>query len=87
MLLTNFDKEFHKIENNGFFIAALTKMTELNIVKLPHHEQEKLCETRPAYRQGRKLTAVKVARRISILCKQNLTNFFQTIKKILTIKI
>ncbi|CAH0389391.1 unnamed protein product [Bemisia tabaci] len=27
---------------------------------LPHHEQRSLCTTRPPYRQGRKLTAVKV---------------------------
>lgn len=25
-----------------------------------HHVQQELCETRPRYRQGRKLTAVKV---------------------------
>ncbi|XP_037089535.1 RNA-binding protein 48-like [Pollicipes pollicipes] len=30
------------------------------IVKLPHHDQEPLCETRAKYRQGKKLTAVKV---------------------------
>ncbi|XP_015517529.1 RNA-binding protein 48 isoform X1 [Neodiprion pinetum] len=30
------------------------------IVKLAHHEQQELCVTRPTYRQGRKLTAVKV---------------------------
>uniref|UniRef100_A0A2A4K6K3 RNA-binding protein 48 n=1 Tax=Heliothis virescens TaxID=7102 RepID=A0A2A4K6K3_HELVI len=29
-------------------------------VLLPHHEQQALCETRLPYRQGRKLTAVKV---------------------------
>ncbi|XP_034255573.1 uncharacterized protein LOC117653789 isoform X2 [Thrips palmi] len=28
--------------------------------RLPHHEQLNLCTTRPAYRQGRQLTAVKV---------------------------
>ncbi|XP_059469093.1 RNA-binding protein 48 [Neocloeon triangulifer] len=28
--------------------------------QLPHHIQQELCTTRPAYRQGRKLTAVKV---------------------------
>ncbi|GLV48657.1 uncharacterized protein CBL_06050 [Carabus blaptoides fortunei] len=27
---------------------------------LPHHVQQELCTTRPLYRQGRKLTAVKV---------------------------
>ena len=37
----------------------------LNIVKLPHHEEEPLCETRAKYRQGKKLTAVKV-------CKQSM---------------
>ena len=31
------------------------------VKKLPHHEQEELCRTRPPYRQGKKLTAVKVA--------------------------
>ncbi|KAJ1524926.1 hypothetical protein ONE63_009784 [Megalurothrips usitatus] len=30
------------------------------VKKLPHHEQESLCTTRAAYRQGRQLTAVKV---------------------------
>lgn len=30
------------------------------ITRLPHHIQQKLCRTRPAYRQGKKLTAVKV---------------------------
>lgn len=33
---------------------------EKSIVKLPHHEQYKLCHKRPTYRQGRKFTAVKV---------------------------
>lgn len=33
---------------------------EKSIVKLPHHEQQKLCHKRPVYRQGRKFTAVKV---------------------------
>ncbi|XP_043215557.1 RNA-binding protein 48-like isoform X2 [Amphibalanus amphitrite] len=32
----------------------------VKIVKLPHHEEEPLCETRAKYRQGKKLTAVKV---------------------------
>ncbi|CAK9801193.1 RNA-binding protein 48 [Anthophora quadrimaculata] len=30
------------------------------ITKLPHHMQQKLCHTRPPYRQGKKLTSVKV---------------------------
>lgn len=30
------------------------------IAKRPHHERDQLCTTRPAYRQGKKLTAVKV---------------------------
>ncbi|KZC07730.1 PREDICTED: RNA-binding protein 48 [Dufourea novaeangliae] len=30
------------------------------ITKLPHHLQQKLCHTRPPYRQGKKLTSVKV---------------------------
>ncbi|CAD1474814.1 unnamed protein product [Heterotrigona itama] len=30
------------------------------IIKLPHHLQQKLCHTRPLYRQGKKLTSVKV---------------------------
>ncbi|XP_054271010.1 RNA-binding protein 48 [Macrosteles quadrilineatus] len=33
---------------------------DINIPKLNHHEQQELCSTRPSYRQGRKLTAVKV---------------------------
>lgn len=32
-----------------------------DITKLPHHIQQKLCHTRPLYRQGKKLTSVKVA--------------------------
>lgn len=43
-------------------------MTEKNTIeKLPHHEQQELCRTRIPYRQGKKLTAVKVAWRIRIL--------------------
>ncbi|XP_066588468.1 RNA-binding protein 48 [Prorops nasuta] len=30
------------------------------IIKLPHHEQSDLCHTRSLYRQGKKLTAIKV---------------------------
>ncbi|OAD52901.1 RNA-binding protein 48 [Eufriesea mexicana] len=30
------------------------------ITKLPHHVQQKLCYTRPPYRQGKRLTSVKV---------------------------
>ncbi|CAG9767473.1 unnamed protein product [Ceutorhynchus assimilis] len=33
---------------------------EDNRKELKHHKQEQYCTTRPAYRQGRKLTAVKV---------------------------
>lgn len=38
------------------------------IIKLPHHLQQKLCHTRPLYRQGKKLTSVKVANLYPILC-------------------
>lgn len=31
-----------------------------SILKLPHHEQREFCTNRPYYRQGKKLTAVKV---------------------------
>ncbi|CAL7938838.1 unnamed protein product [Xylocopa violacea] len=31
-----------------------------SITKLPHHVQQKLCHTRPLYRQGKRLTSVKV---------------------------
>lgn len=37
------------------------------ITKLPHHVQQKLCHTRPPYRQGKRLTSVKVALRTCIL--------------------
>ncbi|KAG5311490.1 RBM48 protein, partial [Acromyrmex insinuator] len=30
------------------------------VVHMPHHTQQKLCQSRPLYRQGKKLTAVKV---------------------------
>ncbi|XP_043272052.1 uncharacterized protein [Venturia canescens] len=33
---------------------------QCGIVKMQHHEQQELCQTRAPYRQGRKLTAVKV---------------------------
>ncbi|KAK1130927.1 hypothetical protein K0M31_017232 [Melipona bicolor] len=35
-------------------------MDKCAIIKLPHHIQQKLCHTRPLYRQGKKLTSVKV---------------------------
>ncbi|XP_011163989.1 RNA-binding protein 48 [Solenopsis invicta] len=36
-------------------------MTEkCTLTHMPHHMQQKLCHTRPLYRQGKKLTAVKV---------------------------
>ncbi|RLU22951.1 hypothetical protein DMN91_005229 [Ooceraea biroi] len=37
-------------------------MTEekYTIMHMPHHVQQKLCQTRPPYRQGRKLTSIKV---------------------------
>lgn len=44
-----------------------------SIEKLPHHTQLELCRTRPLYRQGKKLTAVKVAWRMCILFE-----FFQS---------
>lgn len=31
-----------------------------NIRKRPHHNRDELCKSRPSYRQGKKLTAVKV---------------------------
>lgn len=30
------------------------------MTELQHHKQQELCQTRPAYRQGRNFTAVKV---------------------------
>ncbi|XP_012535627.1 uncharacterized protein LOC105836254 [Monomorium pharaonis] len=33
---------------------------ECMVTHMPHHVQQKLCRTRPLYRQGKKLTAVKV---------------------------
>jgi len=30
------------------------------VMHMPHHVQQKLCQTRLLYRQGKKLTAVKV---------------------------
>lgn len=40
-------------EEKGIAVTAITHM--------PHHVQQRLCQTRPPYRQGKKLTAVKVA--------------------------
>jgi hypothetical protein len=31
-----------------------------DVTRLPHHATLELCATRPQYRQGKKLTAVKV---------------------------
>lgn len=38
----------------------MTEPSVSNIKKLEHHSQLELCRTRPPYRQGKKLTAVKV---------------------------
>lgn len=38
----------------------MTRATALAVPKLPHHEQLEFCMTRAKYRQGRKLTAVRV---------------------------
>lgn len=35
---------------------------DVKIKKMPHHEPKGPCLTRPPYRQGKKLTAVKVLR-------------------------
>lgn len=35
--------------------------------EVEHHKQLELCKTRPAYRQGRKLTAVKVRNQNTII--------------------
>ena len=37
------------------------------VVYMPHHAQQKLCQSRPLYRQGKKLTAVKVVLKTCIL--------------------
>ncbi|XP_077283981.1 uncharacterized protein LOC143909726 [Arctopsyche grandis] len=37
----------------------MSEEIDTNIIDLPHHHQFELCRTRPAYRQGRRLTAVK----------------------------
>ena len=38
----------------------MTNSNSLQKVQLPHHIKQPYCETRPKYRCGRKLTAVKV---------------------------
>lgn len=40
--------------------VGLYTVGTMNVNKRKHHEREELCTTRPRYRQGRKLTAVKV---------------------------
>lgn len=35
-------------------------MEDHSVVKLPHHVQQQLCQNRPPYRQGKRLTAIKV---------------------------
>ena len=39
-----------------------------------HHRQLEICQTRPAYRQGRKHTAVKVSFRTESVSKVSLNN-------------
>lgn len=48
-------------------------MTEekCTVTHMSHHVQQKLCRTRPLYRQGKKLTAVKVVLETCILLKSN----------------
>ena len=41
-----------------------------------HHERQELCTNRPRYRQGRKLTAVKVKQTINIHQSAILTDLF-----------
>ncbi|KAF4529692.1 hypothetical protein B566_EDAN010778 [Ephemera danica] len=41
-------------------VSPKIKKMMTTVEKYPHHEQQELCTTRPLYRQGRKLTAVKV---------------------------
>lgn len=41
-------------------MASMMPATTASITKLPHHEQLEFCMTRAKYRQGRKLTAVRV---------------------------
>ncbi|KAK7022018.1 RNA-binding protein 48 [Halocaridina rubra] len=45
------------LSNNG---RRITMANSSSAVKMPHHEQLEFCYTRAKYRQGRKLTAVKV---------------------------
>lgn len=39
----------------------MTTKEPTKVVKLDHHVKTGVCTTRPPYRQGKKLTAVKVA--------------------------
>lgn len=36
-------------------------ISEMTVKKCIHHDRAELCTSRPPYRQGRKLTAVKVS--------------------------
>lgn len=47
-------------------------MSETNIIEKEHHIQQEFCRTRPAYRQGRNLTAVKVTVHVPELCIEKL---------------
>lgn len=53
-----------------------SKKDKDNKIVLPHHEQQPLCTNRLAYRQGRKLTAVKV----NCYKKSNLLRNIQLLK-------
>lgn len=47
--------------NNYILIVFIVNSYDSIMTDLSHHKQQELCRTRPAYRQGRNLTAVKVS--------------------------
>lgn len=57
----------NKEVNNS--LKFLNSMESEDLKELKHHRQHELCTTRAAYRQGRKLTAVKVYNAIAVALK------------------
>lgn len=54
-------------------IAAIVQQIAMEcgtVSKQNHHERQELCMNRPKYRQGRKLTAVKVFKLVNYLLKK-----------------
>lgn len=69
----NYFQRSRHLTFRGLFLVTCTTMSKqaevVTLKSYPHHNMWKYCENRPKYRQGRKLTAVKVLRRMTDLEK------------------